>query len=1011
MQKNLQMINVKLVIVMFDLEKLKFLVQKFSDNINYYKDNKNSYNEHQCRIEYIDPFLKLLGWDVSNEKGEAPQYREIVGENYSTQSDRPDYTLTLRGVSKIFVEAKKPSVDIFNGSSPAFQCRKYGWNAKHSLSILTNFEYFIIYDTTFVPKDSDNSSTARYRTYYYTEFIDKFDEIASLVSRDTLYSGDFENMIKKHFVSEGSQRQQVDELFLKQINEWRVALSNELYNKNIKYQSLEVLNDIVQSFINKIIFLRICEDKNLPVYYKLEETISDPSQLQKKLEELFRAADKKYNSELFTGENIIFDLNNSIITDIITSLYYPQSPYMFNIIEPNLLGKIYELFLTEQLSITENNTIILKPKKDCANRSVVTTPTEIVKYMVEETLSRVCIDKTPLEILSIKISDIACGSGIFLEEVFDYMQMYCVNWYIKHDISHLIELDNGNYKLPLEEKKNILINCIYGIDIDIHAVEVAKFSLVVKLIEDETEHSVHGVVPILPDMSQNIFYGNALISNEDICNKKLSDDDLIAMAPLDWGSVFQESFDVIIGNPPYVSTQGMHTLLPKAEFKLYKKNYKSTHKQFDKYFVFVEQALKKVKSNGYVCYIIPNKFYKIGSGVKLREIIAKNKFLVRLDDFGDTQLFKDKTIYSAIMLLQKSPQTEFKYSYVKSIESLWLGSNTNSIDLNIQLLNGLPWKLSTDIDFLKRLKKLEKHSVPLSKYVNIYNGIQTSAERRPAVYWFSLNEVQRETENYYEIIRDGVSFKIEKSILRPYFKPTKKNEKGLNTYSYLSTDKKIIFPYDSDGILIPLETMKSSYPETYRYLEHYYSRLVPKCVSNFGTRDVPNATESTWYQYGRTQALRAFTNTTKLIVGILRKNAMYIYDTHDILVSSGGTAGYCAISNKNSSPYALEYIQAWLSHPISEKIISLVGSDFEGGFVARGTQTLPTIPFIELDFSNEEHMISHNKVVSLSQEIYEINTTLAINHEKRVEIVLNRRKESIIKNIEDIITQIYKQNF
>lgn len=995
---------------MVDLKKLSILVQKFSENISYYKDNGNSYNEHQCRIEYIDPFLRLLGWDVSNEKGLPPQYREVVGENYSTQSDRPDYTLTLRGVSKMFVEAKKPSVDIFLGSSPAFQCRKYGWNAKHSLSILTNFEYFIIYDTTFVPKNDDNSSIARYRTYHYTQFIDKIDEIVSFVSRDTVYSGNFENMIKAHFSSDGSQKQQVDKLFLKQINEWRIALSNELFN-NPKYQSLEVLNDVVQSFINKIVFIRICEDKNLPVYSRLEETINEPSELHSKLEELFRVADKKYNSGIFTGENIIFDLNSSVIINMIKSLYYPESPYMFNLIEPNLLGNIYELFLTEQLCVTENNAIVLMPKKNCVNRSIVTTPTEIVKYMVEETMSRGCMGKTPIELLNLKISDIACGSGVFLEEVFAYLQMYCINWYMENDMSHLIALDNGKYKLPLEEKKNLLTSCIYGIDIDIHAVEVAKFSLLVKLIEDETTPSVQGVTPILPDLSKNIFYGNALISTEDIDDLQLVDDDFMAIAPLEWESIIQEPFDVIIGNPPYVSTEGLHALLPSAEFEIYKKNYKSAYKQFDKYFIFLEQALKKIKCDGYICYIIPNKFFKIVAGEKLRELIAKKQVLVKIDDFGDTQLFEDKTTYSAIVLLQNRVQAEFKYSYVESKENLWLRKNIKHIDLNSGLLNKLPWRLSTDIELLKFLERLDNISVPLSKYTCIFNGIQTSAETPTPSYWFTSNEVTNETDKYFEIVRDGLPFKIEKAILRPYFKPTAKRQKGLNSYSYLSTDKKIIFPYDSDGVLIPIGTMKSIYPEAYRFLEHYYDRLIPKCVDSKGGRNIPNATKDTWYQYGRSQALKAFINTPKLIVGILSKNAMYIYDIEDMLIASGGTAGYCAISKKDDSPYALEYMQAWLSHPITEKIISIKGSYFEGGFVSRGTSILLTMPFIELDFSVKEHKELHDKVVSLSQEVYGINETLIANSTKRVEEIMNRKKNSIIKKIEFIIEKIYNLNF
>ena len=118
---------------MTNLTELQSLVNRFHSNIEFYKNTKNAYNEHSCRIEYIDPLLKLLGWDVANEKGLAPQYREIIAENYSTKTDRPDYTVTLRGVPKFFVEAKKPAVDITRDAAPAIQTRKYGWNAKHRL--------------------------------------------------------------------------------------------------------------------------------------------------------------------------------------------------------------------------------------------------------------------------------------------------------------------------------------------------------------------------------------------------------------------------------------------------------------------------------------------------------------------------------------------------------------------------------------------------------------------------------------------------------------------------------------------------------------------------------------------------------------------------------------------------------------------------------------------------------------------------------------------------------------
>lgn len=184
---------------------LQQLVKRFDENKVEYK--KDTYNEHSCRDEFINPFLEILGWDVTNQKGLAPQFREVIAEYHASSSDRPDYSLTLRGVAKFFVEAKKPHVDISKDPIPAIQTRKYGWNAKHKIAVLTNFEYFIIYDTTTVPHDSDKCSVSRYRIYKYTEYVDKLDEITKLVSRDSVYSGEFDKYFSEAFT--GTDRKSV----------------------------------------------------------------------------------------------------------------------------------------------------------------------------------------------------------------------------------------------------------------------------------------------------------------------------------------------------------------------------------------------------------------------------------------------------------------------------------------------------------------------------------------------------------------------------------------------------------------------------------------------------------------------------------------------------------------------------------------------------------------------------------------------------------------------------------
>lgn len=208
-----------------------------------------------------------------------------------------------------------------------------------------------------------------------------------------------------------------------------------------------------------------------------------------------------------------------------------------------------------------------------------------------------------------------------------------------------------------------------------------------------------------------------------------------------------------------------------------------------------------------------------------------------------------------------------------------------------------------------------------------------------------------------------------------------------------------------------MEELQTNYPGTYEYLLANYEVLAPKGIIPGGKRDVNYATADTWYRYGRHQALTAFNGRKKLIVGILSKNPMYALDTNDFLIASGDTAGYCAVCKQDGSPYELEYIQAWLTNDYTEKILQIIGSDFENGFYSRGHSALVTLPFVELNFDDPSQKAIYDRVVDATRTIYQINEELAEQPAKRITNTLQRQKENLISEIQELITRVYRLEF
>ncbi|MBA3070945.1 MAG: restriction endonuclease subunit M, partial [Nitrospirae bacterium] len=272
------------------------LIERFDRNVDAYKSGQ--YNETQLRREFIDPFFEVLGWDVNNRQGYAEAYKDVIHEDaikIGSATKAPDYCFRIGGTRKFFVEAKKPSVNLKDDMNPAFQLRRYAWSAKLPLSILMDFEELAVYDCRITPVKTDKASTARIMYLTYKDYVQKWDEIVSIFSREAILKGSFDKYAETGKHKKGTAA--VDDAFLKEIESWRDILARNIAIRNPELSQRE-LNFAVQRTIDRIIFLRICEDRGIEAYGSLM-SLMNGANVYRRLLELFRHADEKYNSGLF----------------------------------------------------------------------------------------------------------------------------------------------------------------------------------------------------------------------------------------------------------------------------------------------------------------------------------------------------------------------------------------------------------------------------------------------------------------------------------------------------------------------------------------------------------------------------------------------------------------------------------------------------------------------------------------------------------------------------------------
>lgn len=985
-----------------DIHDLKKKYEK--DRVSFLKI---AYKETQLRNDFIDPFLKCLGWDVDNDNGKSLFLRDVVQEESIEVKDEstkkcPDYTLRINGTRKIFIEVKKPSVNILKSASAAFQTRRYGWSANLGISILTNFEYLIIYDCRTKPDVLDNEHIARYKVYSYKEYESAFEDLYKLISYDAVNSGSLDEL----FDMEVRKGEPFDEYFLLQIEDWRERLAESAIKNNNKLDE-ENINFIIQRLLNKIIFLRICEDRSIEKY----ETIKQINNYDE-LKCLFQNSDKKYNSGLF---NFIEDelsyeakFDDSLLISIFNELYYPQSPYDFSVVDSSILSQIYERFLGNKIIITNKRTIdVIKTPEVSASNGVVPTPKIIVEQIVKDTLSPLFKGKKYNDLKKLKIVDICCGSGTFLISAFDYLVENLLERYIEEDIKSDVVIETNNKELifTLKAKRDILENNIFGVDINPYAVEVTEFSLLLKLLEGEKEATINNFIQqnskkVLPDLRSSIKCGNSLVDSKffNLFPEALTNDDvLFRVRPFDWNTEYKQimingGFDAIIGNPPYVRIQNMKKYSPE-EIKYFQSplsKYEVAKKAtVDKYFVFIQRALELLNPTGFLGYIVPHKFFLTVGGKQLRKFITDRYQISKIIHFGAVQVFPNKSTYTAILILQRNKIKEFDLLKVDKLSSKSLCLTEKTFKYETYKFDSKPWVFLLP-ETERVFNKFESDDfVKLGNIAEIAVGLQTSADD---IYIFVP---EKETDETFCFNRDGIQYEIEKSICKNTI-----YDLSFHAFDSIEGNAQMIFPYEihnEKASLISEENMQERYPLVWKYLSNYKNKLAKRKLQG---------RNPSWYQFGRSQSLTKFVDTEKLVWSVLATESPYVLDTKNLLFTGGGNGPYYGLINK--SDYSLLYIMGILTHPIIECMVKAYASEFRGSYYSHSKQFLESLPIRKIDFLNCEDIVLYNDIIKSVDNLIGTTRQLKLEKNNSRKLILQRKIKTLNNGLINNINKLYQ---
>jgi len=940
------------------------------------------------------------------------------------------------------------------------------------VSILTDFEEFAVYDCRGRPAKTDSAAVGRVLYLTCDEYAARWSELAGIFSRESVLKGSFDAFAVGTGGKKGTAT--VDDAFLAEIERWRDLLARGIALRNPALSQRD-LNFAVQRTIDRIVFLRICEDRGIEPYGRLQSLLNG-TRVYPRLCEYFSRADERYNSGLFHFEadkdrpetpdelTLSLTVDDSAIQDIVANLYYPDSPYEFSVLSADILGQVYERFLGKVIRLTAGHQAKIEEKPEVRKAGgVVYTPDTITQCIVRETVGPLLEGKTPRQAARLRILDMSCGSGSFALAVYQFLLDWHRDYYVKDGPAKhakVLYRAGNDWRLTTDERKRILLNGVYGVDIDAQAVEVTKLSLLLKVLEGESQQTLARQYELfhqraLPDLGDNIKCGNSLIgpgATGDTQLTLLPESDTYRINAFDWQAgfpqVFGESgpafrnpdalgvvgeggFDAIVGNPPYVRIQVMKEWAP-VEVELYKSLYRSAAAgNYDLYTVFVEKALSLLNGKGRLGYILPHKFFNAQYGAALRGLIAEGRHLSQVVHFGDQQVFEGVTTYTCLLFLEKAGVDSCRVVKVHDLDAwreetlrrfpvvaLGTGRSVGSGVLHVSEAASAAFypeqhrksaRRPTDVGEVPaaRVTAAEWNFTvgPGTKIVDqLTNGFPALSSvadifvglQTSADDVFILDIV---AESAKTIMLHSKSLDRDWAFEKALMHPLVSG-RDVSGFAPLPERQFILFPYDvqdEQASLIPFAEIEARYPKTAEYLRENRAQL--------SGRERGRMKGARWYGYVYLKNMTR-QSITKVCVPLLVDELCAAYDgdgSHFLdNVDVGGVTFKSEFANHD-----LRYLVALLNSRLLRWFFPHVSAPFRGGWYSANRQFLGQVPFRAIDFSRPDEKATHDLVVRLVDSTLALNRQFANAKSPHEKDALERQIHVAARQLDEVVAGLY----